>query len=81
MSDPYSDPELAFDSYDAEPVPGARARRRDLLVGRFMDEYLPAAVGVKILKATDRTAEEWLVAAKMIVAVDDPTPTVPGCWC
>ena len=78
MSDPYSTPELAFDSYDVEPVPGAQAGLRDLLVGRFMDEYLPAAVGAKTLKANDRTAEEWLVAAKMIVAADDPTPTVAG---
>ncbi len=47
MSDPYSAPELAFDSYDVEPVPGAQAGLRDLLVGRFMDEYLPAAVSAK----------------------------------
>ena len=50
----------------------------DLRVGRFMDEYLPAAVDAETLAANDRTAEERLAAAKMIVSVDEPVPTVAG---
>ena len=49
----------------------------DLRVGRFMDEYLPAAVDAETLAANDRTAEERLAAAKMIVSVD-AVPTVAG---
>ena len=62
--------------YDVSPVRAARLD--DLQVGRFMDEYLPAAVDPETLAANDRTAEERLAAAKMIVAVDDPAPTVAG---
>ena len=43
-----------------------------------MDEYLPAAVDAETLAANDRTAEERLAAAKMIVSVDEPVPTVAG---
>ncbi len=87
MSDAYSDRELAAQDerilnekrryrdphYDVSPVRAARLD--DLQVGRFMDEYLPAAVDPETLAANDRTAGERLAAAKMIVAVDDPVPT------
>ena len=62
--------------YDVSPVRGAGLG--ELQVGRFMDEYLPAAVDPETLAANDRTAEERLAAAKMIAAVDDPVPTVAG---
>ena len=62
--------------YDVQPVRAAELG--DLQVGRFIDDYLPAAVDPETLKANDRTTEERLAAAKMIVAVDDPTPTVAG---
>ena len=62
--------------HDVFPVPVASLE--ELQVGRFMDEYLPAAVDPETLAANDRSAEERLAAAKMIVAVDDPVPTVAG---
>ena len=62
--------------FDVYPVPGARLA--DLQVGRFQDEYLPAAVDPETLAANDRTPEERLAAAKMIVSADDPIPTVAG---
>ena len=62
--------------YDAHPVPTARLD--DLLIGRFEDEYLPAAIDPEALAANERTPEERLAAAKMIVSADDPTPTVAG---
>ena len=62
--------------YDVFPVSGARLD--DLQVGRFQDEYLPAAVDPETLEANDRTAAERLATAKMIVSVDDPVPTVAG---
>ncbi len=62
--------------YDVSPVRAAGLG--ELRVGRFMDEYLPAAVDPETLAANDRTAEERLAAAKMIAAVDDPVPTVAG---
>ena len=62
--------------YDSFPVRTATVD--DLRVGRFMDEYLPAAVDAETLAANDRTAEERLAAAKMIVSVDEPVPTVAG---
>ena len=46
-----------------------RTAGRDLRVGRFMDEYLPAAVDAETL-AANGTVEERLAAAKMIVSVD-----------
>lgn len=62
--------------FDAHPVPGARLA--DLQIGRFQDEYLPAAIDPETLAANDRTPEERLAAAKMIVSADDLTPTVAG---
>ena len=62
--------------YDVFPVRAARLD--DLQVGRFMDEYLPAAVDPETLAANDRTAGERLAAAKMIVSVAEPVPTVAG---
>ena len=62
--------------YDAHPVLGAGLA--DLQVGRFQDEYLPAAIDPEALAANDRTPEERLAAAKMIVSADDPVPTVAG---
>ena len=50
----------------------------DLRVGRFQDECLPAAVDPETLAANDHTPAERLAAAKMIVSVDNPVPTVAG---
>ena len=62
--------------YDAHPVPTASLT--DLQIGRFQDEYLPAAIDPEALAANDRTPEERLAAAKMVAAADDPIPTVAG---
>ena len=62
--------------FDARPVRSAGLA--DLGTGRFLDEYLPAAIDPEALAANDRTAEERLAAAKMIAAAEDPVPTVAG---
>ena len=62
--------------FDALPV--RNAALGDLKLGRFEDEYLPAVIDPETLAANDRTLEERLAAAKMIVSVDDPVPTVAG---
>ena len=62
--------------FDAQPVRGASLA--DLSVGRFSDEYLPAAVDPETLAANDRTPEQRLAAAKMIVSASAPVPTVAG---
>ena len=62
--------------FDARPV--RTAGLADLATGRFEDEYLPAAIDPEALAANDRTAEERLAAAKMIVSDEDPVPTVAG---
>ncbi len=62
--------------YDARPVRGATMA--DLDLPRFQYLYLPAAFDPDVLAANDRTLEERLAATKMIVAADEPTPTVLG---
>ena len=62
--------------FDAQPV--RTAGLADLATGRFEDEYLPAAIDPEALAANDRTAEERLATAKMIVSAEDPVPTVAG---
>ena len=61
---------------DARPVRSAGLA--DLGTGRFRDEYLPAAGDPETLATKDRTIEERLAAAKMIVSNEDPIPTVAG---
>ena len=62
--------------FDAQPLPAAQLG--DLLIGRFNDEYLPAAIDPQVLAANDRTIEERLAAAKMVLSAADPVPTVAG---
>lgn len=62
--------------FDARPVRGAALSDIDRL--RFEEEYLPAAISPEVLHANERTNEQRLAAAKMINAVDEPTPTVVG---
>ncbi len=63
-------------TFDAHPV--ASASLADLSRTRFEQEYLPAAVAPDVLAANERTYEQRLAAAKMIVSPDDPIPTVAG---
>ncbi len=62
--------------FDARPLPTASLA--DLSLVRFEEEYLPSALEPEALAANQRTTEERLAAAKMIVSADDPTPTVCG---
>ena len=62
--------------FDARRAP--RARLADLSLRRFEEDYLPSAVDAETLAGNDRSTEERLAAAKMIVSVDDPVPTVGG---
>jgi ATP-dependent DNA helicase RecG len=62
--------------FDLRPVPSAFLI--DLDRRRFEDEYLPAAFATDVLAANDRTYEQRLAATKMVVAADEPTPTVLG---
>ena len=55
-----------------------QASLADLDLPRFQYLYLPNAFDAEVLAANDRTIEERLAATKMIVAADDPTPTVLG---
>lgn len=62
--------------YDAQPVPSATLR--DLSQDIFENEYLRSAFAPDVLEANDRTLEQRLAATKMIVAADEPVPTVLG---
>lgn len=62
--------------FDARPATGATLG--DLSLWRFEDEYLPGALDAETLAANDRSVEERLAAAKMIVSVEEPVPTVAG---
>ena len=64
---------LPFDLY---PVPTATLG--DLSKTIFLNEYLPAAFAPDILEENHRTYQERLASCKMIVSLDDPTPTVLG---
>ncbi len=63
-------------AYDARPVPSATLD--DLNQYRFEHEYLPSAVSRDALAANDRSLEQRLAATKMILSVEEPTPTVLG---
>ena len=62
--------------FDAHPVPNATLDDLDLM--RFDNEYLPNAIDPEMLALNERSTEERLAVTKMIVAADDPTPTVAG---
>ncbi|HBL29212.1 MAG TPA: transcriptional regulator [Acidobacteria bacterium] len=62
--------------FDVRPVPSATLA--DLDRRHFDDEYLPAAFSSDVLAANERSYEQRLAATKMVVAADEPTPTVLG---
>lgn len=62
--------------FDVRPVPSSALA--DLDQRRFEDEYLPAAVAPDVLAANDRSYAQRLAATKMVLAADEPTPTVLG---
>ena len=62
--------------FDISPRPSARPE--DLSRAYFEEEYLPGAFAPDVLAANERTYEQRLSACRMIVAADEPTPTVLG---
>ena len=62
-----------FDAFPARSTSIA-----DLDVRRFEEEYLPLAVDVATLAGNERSTSQRLAATKMIVSMDDPTPTIGG---
>lgn len=62
--------------FDVQPV--RQAKLNDLNRLRFEEEYLPAVVAPDVLAANGRTYEQRLAATKMVIAEDEPTPTVLG---
>ena len=62
--------------FDVRPVAAASLSNLDRR--RFEDDYLPAAFAPDVIAANDRSYEQRLAATKMVVAADDPIPTVLG---
>lgn len=62
--------------FDVRPI--QQASLLDLDLRRFEQEYLPSLLAPDVLAANERTVEQRLAAAKMIVGSDDPTMTVLG---
>jgi len=62
--------------FDLQPV--LPASLTDLNRRLFEEEYLPAAFAPDVLAANVRSFEQRLAACRMIVAPDQPTPTVLG---
>ena len=62
--------------FDLRPV--SQATLKDLNLSFFEHDYLEQAFAPEVLAANDRTLEERLAAAKMIVSPEDATPTVLG---
>ena len=64
---------LPFDLY---PIPNANIL--DLSKILFENEYLPLAFAPEILSENNRSYEEKLASCKMIISVEDATPTLLG---
>lgn len=62
--------------FDLQAVPTATLA--DLDRRMFEEEYLPAAFAADVLAASDRSYEQRLAALRMILAADEPTPTLLG---
>jgi len=62
--------------YDLHPITSASLA--DLSRSYFEEIYLPNAFAEDVLAANERTYEERLATCRMIVAANDPTPTVLG---
>jgi ATP-dependent DNA helicase RecG len=62
--------------FDVRAIPSSAVT--DLDRRRFEGEYLPAAFAPDVLAANDRSYEQRLAATKMVVAAEEPTPTVLG---
>ncbi|PIV33798.1 MAG: transcriptional regulator [Lysobacterales bacterium CG02_land_8_20_14_3_00_62_12] len=62
--------------FEAHPV--SAATLDDLSRPIFEQEYLPSAVAPDVLLANERTYEQRLTSCGMVVAADEPVPTILG---
>lgn len=62
--------------FDLQPIPTATID--DLRRRLFEEDYLPSAFAPDVVAANERSYEQRLAALKMIVSVDDTTPTLLG---
>jgi ATP-dependent DNA helicase RecG len=62
--------------FELHPIQSAATS--DLNLSFFAHSYLPGAFAADILAANDRSTEQRLAATKMIVSIDEPTPTALG---
>lgn len=62
--------------FDVQPFRDAELNELDRL--RFEQEYLPSLVARDVLDANERSFEQKLAATKMVLADNDPVPTVLG---
>lgn len=62
--------------FDLHALPAATLA--DLNKSEFEGEYLPRAFAQDVVAANERSFEERLASCRMIVAADEPTPTVLG---
>lgn len=62
--------------FDVQPLSSCKLSALSRVL--FEQEYLPNAVAPEILAANDRSYPEKLASCRMIVSVDDPTPTILG---
>jgi ATP-dependent DNA helicase RecG len=62
--------------FDIQPVPSSALD--DLHRFYYESEYLPATVAKDVLDANDRSYEQRLASSKMILAPNEPTPTILG---
>ena len=62
--------------FDIQPVPSSNIADLDRLY--YEQEYLPATIARDVLDVNDRSYEQRLASSKMVVAVDEPIPTILG---
>ena len=64
---------LPFDIY-----PAPMAKIEDIARTYFEAEYLPQAFAADVLETNERSYEQWLASCRMVIAADEPTPTITG---
>ena len=62
--------------FELQPLPSAPLSAINRLY--FEQEYLPHAFAPDVLEANERSYEQRLAACRMIIAADQPTPTILG---
>ncbi len=54
------------------------AKIEDIARTYFEAEYLPQAFAADVLEINERSYEQWLASCRMVIAADEPTPTITG---